>query len=99
VDAVEDLVPIRHGLRAEEFIQNGCQLRHVCYQLGRLGESWICQDIGAADGFCHRSEFVGCDDKHEPGSVGSLIYVERRICWVLAIMQSVKLCSAKRGLD
>jgi len=53
VNAIEDFVPMRHRLRAEQFIQNCRQLRHVLNQLGRIGESRIRYQILSADGFRH----------------------------------------------
>src|SRR6185369_8561836 len=40
VDAIEDLVPMRHRLRAKHFIENGRQLRHVRHQVP-WSEPWI----------------------------------------------------------
>src|SRR6202051_3688948 len=39
VNAIEGVVPMRHRLRAEDFVKNSGQLRHVLRQLGRIGES------------------------------------------------------------
>ena len=56
VNAVEDFVPMRHRLRAEEFVENSGQLRHVLRQLQHVGQlefsSWR-RFLG------HSSPFIG----------------------------------------
>ena len=58
VNAIEDFVPMRHRLRAEDFVENCGQLRHVLHQLGRIGEARIRQEIRAAD--CLRHGWPAC---------------------------------------
>ena len=53
VNAIEHLIPMRHRLRAEDFIENCRQLRHVLNQLRRIRESRIRQEIRAANCFRH----------------------------------------------
>src|SRR5882724_10740125 len=45
VNAVEDLIPMRHWLRTKDPIEYCRQLRTVLRQLGGIRESWIRQDI------------------------------------------------------
>ena len=99
MDGAENLGPMRHRLRAEDLVENGGQLGHVRPQLRRIGESRIRQQIGASDGFGHGGEFVRRDKEDEPGAVGCLIHVQRRICGVLAIVQPVEFRPAQRALD
>ena len=99
VNAIEDLVPMRHRLRAEDLIQNRGQLRHVRHQLRRIGEPRIRQEIGAANGFRHCRQFVRQDDENKPGSIRSAIHVQRRIGGVLSVVRPEELCLAQRGLD
>src|SRR6185312_12333955 len=51
VDAIEDLIPMRHRLRAEELVENRRQLGHVRYELRRIGKSRVRQEIWPADRF------------------------------------------------
>ena len=99
MDGAENLGPMRHRLRAEDLVENGGQLGHVRRQLRRIGESRIRQQIGASDGFGHGGEFVRRDKEDEPGAVGRLIDVQRRIRGVLAIVRPVELRPAQRTLD
>src|SRR5262249_3230929 len=73
VDAVEDLVPMSHRLRAEDVIENGRQLGHVLHQLGRIGEARVGQEIRTADGLGYWRQLVRRDDEHKPGVVGGAI--------------------------
>src|SRR5882762_8104802 len=67
VDAIEDLVPMRHRLRAEDLVEDGGELRHVGHQLRRIGKARVGQEIRAADRFRHGRQLVRRDDEHEPG--------------------------------
>src|SRR5437762_13079940 len=52
MNAIEDFVPMRHRLRAENLVQNRGQLWHVLHQLGRIGEPRIRQEIRPTYGLC-----------------------------------------------
>ena len=99
VNAIEDLVPMRHRLRAEDLIQNRGQLRHVRHQLRRIGEPRIRQEICAANGFRHCRQFVRHDDENEPGSIRSAIDIQGRICRMCPIVQPEEIRLAQRSLD
>ena len=99
VDALEDFVPMRHRLRAEDLIENGGQLRHVLRQLCRLGEPRISQEILTADCFRHGGQLVGRDDKKEPGAVRSAIHIHSRIGGMRSVVQPEEFRLAQRGLD
>ena len=91
VDSIEDRVPVRHRLRAEDFVENGRELRHVRDQLRRIGEPRIGQEIRAADRFRHGRQLVRSNKKNEPGVVGGPIHIHRRICRIFAIVRGEKL--------
>ena len=99
MNAAEDLVPVRHRLRAEDVVENGGQLRHVLNQLGRIGESRIRQEIRTANCFRHGSQLVGRDDQNEPGVIRGAIHIQRRIRGILPVVQPEELRLAQRGLD
>ena len=94
VDAIEHCVPMRHRLRAENFIQDGSELRRIRRQLRRIGEPRIGQKIRAADGLGDGCRFVGRDNKNEPGVILGAIDVQRRIRWILAIVRPEEFRSA-----
>src|SRR5258708_817911 len=50
VDVAEDLGPMGHRLRAENFVEDGRELRHLCDQLGGIEECWIGQQAGGGTG-------------------------------------------------
>src|SRR5258706_3724783 len=66
VHAAEDLVPMRHRLRAEDVVEDRRQLWHVCDQLRRLGEPRIRQQIGPADRLGPRRPLVRSGNPNEP---------------------------------
>ena len=99
MNAIEDFVPVRHRLRAEDFVQNRGQLRHVLHQLGRIGESRIRQEILPANCFRHGRQLVRRDEQNEPGAVRSAIHIQRGIGGILSVVRRVELRLAQRGLD
>src|SRR3984885_5724237 len=99
VNAIEGVIPMRHRLRAEDFVENRGQLGHVLRQLGRIGESRIREEIGTADCFRNRGELVWRNDKKEPGAVRSAIHIQRRIRRILSVVRSEELRFAQRRLD
>src|SRR6516164_1474450 len=62
VHAVENLVPMRHRLCSEDFVEDGRELWHVRCHLCRIGEPRIRQQVRTADGFRHGCQLVGHDD-------------------------------------
>src|SRR5216684_1545411 len=99
VNAVEDLVPMRHRLGTEDLIEDRRELRHIRCQLRRIGETRIGQEIRAADGLGDGCQLVGRDDENEPGVILGVIDVHRRILRILAIVQPEEFRLAQRGLD
>jgi hypothetical protein len=75
VNIIEGVVPMRHRLRAEDFVKNSGQLRHVQRQLRWLDEARIREEIGTAYCFRNGGELVGRNDKKEPGAVRSAIHI------------------------
>src|SRR6185312_4558758 len=99
MDAIEDLVPMRHRLCAEDFVEDDAKLRHVREELRRIGEARVGQEVGATDRFGYGRQLVRRDDEHEPGAIGGLVYVQRRIGWILAVVRREKLRVTQRRLD
>src|SRR6202000_1143338 len=56
VNAVEHRVPMRHRLGTKDPLEDLGELRHICRQLRRIGESRISQEIGAANHLCDGRE-------------------------------------------
>ena len=99
VNAIEDVVPMRHRLRAEDFVENCGQLRHILRQLRWIGEARIREEVSTADCFRDGGELVRRNDKKEPGAVRSAIHIQRRICRILSVVRSEEFRFAQRGLD
>src|SRR5258706_2638190 len=99
VDAAEDFVPVRHGLRAKDFVENGSQLRHVRRELGGIGEARIRQEILATHGLRHPAELVLRDDEHGTGPDRRPIHAQRRIRGIPPVVQILECRPAQTGLD
>ncbi len=99
VDAIEDLVPMRHRLRPEDLVEDRGELGHIGHQLRRLGEPRVRDEVGTADRFRHRRQLVGGDDEHEPDAVGGPVHVHRRVRRILAVVQAEELRLGQRRLD
>src|SRR5580698_8679264 len=99
MDALEYFVPILHRLRAKHLVQDGRKLWHVLHHLRRNRKSWIGEEVWAPNRRCHGRQFVGGDNENEPCVVSCAIDIHRRICGVLAIMQSKEFGVAQCGLD
>src|SRR6266849_7354959 len=99
VDAIEDLVPMRHRLAAEDLVEDRRELRHIRRQLRRIRKARIGQKIRAADGLGDGCQLVGRDDENEPGIILGAIDVHRRIRRILAIVQPEEFRIAQRRLD
>src|SRR6266481_9594893 len=99
VDAVEHLVPMRHRLGTEDLVEDRRELRHICRQLRRIGETRIGQKIRAANGLGDGCQLVGRNDEDEPRVILGAIDVHRRIRRILAIVQPKEFRIAQRSLD
>src|SRR6266436_1383893 len=99
VDAVEHLVPMRHRLGTEDLVEDRRELRHICRQLRRIGETRIGQKIRAANGLGDGCQLVGRNDEDEPRVILGTIDIHCRIRRILAIVQPEEFRLAQRGLD
>src|SRR5713101_4305017 len=99
VDAIEHLVPMRHRLGTEDLVEDRRELRHICRQLRRIGETRIGQKIRAANGLGDGCQLVGRDEENEPGAILGAIHIHCRIRGVHTIVQPEEFRLAQRGLD
>src|SRR5262252_221427 len=98
-EAAERLVPMRHWLCAEDFVENRDEFVPVRRELRRIGESRICQEVRTPDGFRRIRQLVGCKGENKPRVVGGAIYIRCGAQRIAAIVQTEELCVAQRGLD
>ena len=100
MNAIEDFVPVRHRLRAEDFVENGGQLRHV------LQSAWPDRRIADPSGgptrpiaFATAANLSGVTIRTNQVSSDGAIHVQRRIRGMLSVVQPEELRLAQRGLN
>jgi hypothetical protein len=87
VNAVEDLIPMRHWLRTKDLIEHCRQLRPVLRQLGGIRESRVREDILTTHCFQNRGYLVRSGYKNEP------VPSEERYVFKAAFAGWVRSCS------
>src|ERR1700722_619002 len=99
VNAVEDLIPVRHWLRSKDLIEYCRQLRTVLRQLGSIREPRIREDVLTIHCFQNRGYLVRSGYNNEPGAIGRAIRVQSRICGMGSIVKPIETRTTERGLD